>query len=61
MSDDTPSRKTLGNYYAQLYQRYINRPLSSSENSDVRILAIHEDGRNKKPLLCSQGLNLAFF
>ena len=46
--DGTPSRETLDNYYAQLCQRYINLPASSSQNSDLSSLGINEAGRQKK-------------
>lgn len=46
--DDTPSRETLGNCYAQLYQRYINLPASPSQNSDLSSLGTNEAGRQRK-------------
>lgn len=45
--DDTPSTETLDNHYANLCQRYINLPASSSQNSDLNSLCINKARRQK--------------
>lgn len=58
--DDTPSRETLDNFYAQLCQRYINLPASSSQNSDLSNLGINEAGREEKKKEKLEGSLLTF-